>query len=453
MLQTLEYFKAERNDMENKLTHGAAKPMMSVWQIWQMSVGFLGIQVGWGLQMSKMSLIYEKLGASPDQIPLLWLAAPMSGLIIQPIIGYLSDRTWGTFGRRRPYFFVGAVLSSLALFAMPNASALWMAAGLLWILDASINISMEPFRAFVGDMLNEKQRAKGYAFQSFAINVGALIAYGIGAVSIVGGWFVFKKIFPSDMHAYFYIGGVLFFGCVLWTVLSTKEYPPDDLEAFKKMKREKRGLKVWLKETADAYIHMPPMMRRLAWVQLFTWMGLFCMWLFFNVAVARNIYGADDPNSALYDQGGRWASMCYLFQVVAGAIYAVIIPYVVRMTSKKFTHMVSLLLGGIGLFSLLFFPTKAGAMVSMILVGFAWASIVSMPYALLVDDIPKERYGIFMGIFNMFICIPEIIASLGLGWIMLHFLGNNRLYGVVLGGVFMIVAAVLTLRIQEKKTA
>ena len=415
-----------------------------------MSVGFLGIQVGWGLQMGKMSLIYEKLGASPDQIPLLWLAAPMSGLIVQPIIGYLSDRTWGKFGRRKPYFFTGAVLSTIALILMPNAPTLWFAASLLWILDASINISMEPFRAFVGDILNESQRAKGYSFQSFAMNIGSIIAYGIGAVSLIGLAGGLTNIFPTDMHAYFYIGAFLFFVCVLWTVLSTKEYPPDDVEKFNRMKREKRGLKVWFSETVDAYKNMPQMMKKLAWVQIFTWIGLFCMWLFFNVAVARNIFGADDPKSALYDEGGRWASRCYLFQVIAGAVWAALLPKLVALSSKKFTHMFSLILGGIGLVSLYFFPTKAGAMASMILVGFAWASIISMPYALLVDDIPKEKFGIYMGIFNMFICIPEIIASLFLGWVMLHWLGSNRLYGTVLGGIFMLVAAILTLRIKEK---
>jgi maltose/moltooligosaccharide transporter len=426
---------------------------MSWWQIWQMSIGFLGIQVGWGLQMGKMSLIYEKLGASPDQIPFLWLAAPMSGLIIQPIIGYLSDRTWGNFGRRRPYFFTGAILSTIALILMPNSSSLWMAAGLLWILDASINITMEPFRAFVGDMLHEKQRAKGFAFQSLAINIGALIAYGIGGISIIGLFGGLSGIFKTDMHAYFYIGAFLFFVCVLWTVLSTKEYPPDDIEAFNKMKMENRGLKVWLSETVSAYVNMPQMMKKLAWVQMFTWIGLFCMWLFFNVAVARNIFGSDDPASPLYDEGGRWASLCYLGQVIAGAIWAMLLPFIVSVSSKKSAHILSLLIGAAGLISLFFFPTKYGAMVSMIMVGIAWASIVSMPYALLVDDIPKEKFGIYMGIFNMFICIPEIIASLGLGWVMLHFLGNNRLYGVVLGGIFMLIAALLALRIKEKKAA
>jgi maltose/moltooligosaccharide transporter len=282
------------------MTH---KPPLSFWQIWNMSFGFLGIQFGWGLQMANMSAIYEYLGAKPDQIPMLWLAAPLTGLIVQPIIGHMSDRTWGRLGRRRPYFLAGALLSSVALVLMPNSSTLWMAAGLLWILDASINVSMEPFRAFVADLLPEDQRTGGFAMQSIFIGLGAVVASALpwlmtnafGVVSSTGAHAI-----PLNVRLSFYIGAVAFLGAVLWTVARTKEYPPEDLEAFRRAKAERAGVAAGAAEILSALKAMPPTMRQLALVQMCTWFGLFCMWLYFPVAVARNVFGAPDETSALY---------------------------------------------------------------------------------------------------------------------------------------------------------
>src|SRR5215210_2665700 len=283
------------------------KPRLSFWQIWNMSFGFLGIQFGWGLQMANMSPIYKYLGASDDQIPLLWLAAPLTGLIIQPIIGSMSDRTWGPLGRRRPYFLVGAILASIALFFMPTSSSLWMAAGLLWILDASINVSMEPFRAFVADKLNTDQRTTGFVMQSFFIGVGATLA----------GWLplAFRRFgvtgntssgIPLTLKYAFQLGAAAFLIAVLWTIFTTKEYPPEDMEAFEAMRRQKKGIAAGINEIFTALREMPRTMRQLAPVQIFTWLGLFCMWLFYVSVVARPVFGAFDPRSEAYTRGVEW---------------------------------------------------------------------------------------------------------------------------------------------------
>jgi len=290
------------------------KPPRTYWQIWNMSFGFLGIQFGWGLQMANMSAIYEYLGARADQIPILWLAAPLTGLIVQPIIGQASDRTWGRLGRRRPYFLTGALLSSAALILMPHCSALWMAAGLLWVLDACINISMEPFRAFVADLLPEQQRTRGFAMQSLFIGFGAVIASALPY--LLTNVFHFTETraagtIPFTVRLAFYIGAAAFLGAVLWTIFTTKEYPPENMEEFRKQKAERRGLLAGAREIAVSVREMPRTMRQLAWVQLSTWLGLFCMWLYFPVAVARNVFGAADTNSPLYSTGVEWAGVCF----------------------------------------------------------------------------------------------------------------------------------------------
>src|SRR6202163_4992097 len=276
------------------------KPRLRFWQIWNMSFGFFGIQFGWGLQMANMSAIYEYLHAKPDQIPILWLAAPLTGLIVQPIIGHMSDRTWGRLGRSRPYFLTGASLSSLALIAMPNSSTLWMAAGLLWILDASINISMEPFRAFVADMLPEDQRTRGFAMQSLFIGLGAVIASALPFM--LTNWLHIgagaeAHTIPAPVRFSFYAGAAVFFGAVLWTILTSKEYPPQDLHAFRKAKAEAKGLAANAREIFHSIGAMPATMRQLALVQICTWLGLFCMWLYFPVAVAHNVFGAETETS------------------------------------------------------------------------------------------------------------------------------------------------------------
>jgi maltose/moltooligosaccharide transporter len=429
------------------------KPSRNFWQIWNMSFGFLGIQFGWGLQMANMSAIYEYLGAKADQIPILWLAAPLTGLIVQPIIGHASDRTWNRLGRRRPYFLVGAILSSLALIAMPNSSALWMAAGLLWILDASINISMEPFRAFVADLLPEHQRTRGFAMQSLFIGAGAVVAslmpYLLTNVFKVGPGVNGEHTIPLTVKLAFYVGAAVFFGAVMWTILTTKEIPPRDLEAFRRMKSQKRSIAEFIREIFAAIAAMPVTMRQLAPVQLCTWLGLFCMWLYFPVAVARNVFGAPDTASPLYKEGVEWAGVCFAAYSGVCFAYSFVLPAIARKLGRKTTHSLSLICGGVGLLSVSVIHNQWLLLLTMVGVGIAWASTLAMPYSVLAGSLPPEKTGVYMGIFNFFIVIPEILASLFFGWVMQYLLGNNRLAAVIVGGVFMLIAAFLMQRVND----
>ncbi len=432
------------------------KPQRSFWQIWNMSFGFLGIQFGWGLQMANMSAIYEYLGARPDQIPILWLAAPLTGLLIQPIIGHASDRTWGALGRRRPYFLVGAILSSLMLILMPNSSALWMAAGMLWILDASINVSMEPFRAFVADMLPEGQRTSGFAMQSLFIGLGAVIASALPwlltnvfhMTQAVGD----TRAIPTTVRLSFYLGAAAFMGAVLWTIITTPEYPPEDMEAFRKSKAEKIGIVANAKEIFVAVGEMPETMRKLGPVHFFTWLGLFCMWLYFPVAVAHNVFGANDVNSPTYKAGVEWGGICFAAYSVVCFAFSFVLPKLARALGRKNTHSLCLLCGAAGLISVSVIHNRYLLLLTMLGVGIAWASTLSMPYALLAASLPPARTGVYMGIFNFFIVTPEILASLFFGWIMNRFLQNNRIYAIIAGGVFMLIAAALMQRVRDPRT-
>ena len=429
------------------------KPRLSFWQIWNMSFGFVGIQFGWGLQMANMSAIYEYLGASADQIPMLWLAAPLTGLIVQPIIGSMSDRTWGPLGRRRPYFLVGAILSSIALCFMPNSSSLWMAAGLLWILDASINISMEPFRAFVADLLPEEQRTRGFAMQSFFIGLGAVVASSLpwiftnvfGLVSATG-----PGVIPLNVRLSFYAGAVAFLGAVLLTIVTTKEYPPEDPQAFRRLKAERSGFTNAAREIVSAIADMPETMKKLSPVQVCTWFGLFCMWLYFPVAVARNVFGASDESSALYREGVEWAGLCFGAYSLVCFLFSFALPEIAARWGRRATHSLCLTLGGLGLLSVAVIHDKYLLMLAMVGVGIAWASILSMPYAILAGSLPADRTGTYMGIFNFFIVIPEIAAALFFGWVMRHVFDNNRLAALVAGGVFMLLAALLMQRVRDE---
>jgi maltose/moltooligosaccharide transporter len=427
------------------------KPPRTFWQIWNMNFGFLGIQFGWGLQMANMSAIYEYLGARPDQIPILWLAAPLTGLIVQPIIGYASDHTWGPLGRRRPYFLVGAILSSMALLLMPRSSTLWMAAGLLWILDASINISMEPFRAFVADLLPESQRSRGFAMQSLFIGLGAVIAsaspYLLTNVFHVAN--TGTSTIPFTVRLSFYAGAGAFMGAVLWTIFTTSEYPPDDLQEFRKRKTERAGLTAGAREIVVSIREMPRTMRQLAWVQISTWLGLFCMWLYFPVAVARNVFGGVDTSSPLYSAGVEWAGVCFGMYSLVCFGFSFVLPLLARQLGRKATHSFCLICGGLGLLSVAVIHNKYLLLLSMAGVGVAWASTLSMPYSILAGSLPQEKTGVYMGIFNFFIVIPEITASLGFGWVMGHLLNNNRIVAVVAGGFFFILAALLTFRVED----
>jgi maltose/moltooligosaccharide transporter len=410
--------------------------------------------------MANMSPIYKYLGAADDQIAKLWLAAPLTGFIVQPIIGAMSDRTWGPLGRRRPYFLVGAILSSLALLLMPNSGSLaewllphlpkfYMAAGLLWVLDASINVSMEPFRAFVADKLPEDQRGTGFAMQSFFIGVGAVIAGLLPYV--LREWFHVSSDsggangVPTNVRISFYLGAIAFLAAVVWTVTSSKEYPPEDLETFRRQKAASGGLGHLLKEIPDALAKMPGTMRRLALVQFFTWLGLFCMWLHFSNAVPV-VFGSSDPNSEVFKRGAEWAGVCYAVKDGVTFLAAFGLMALARQCDRRRIHGVCLALGGLGLLSIGFIHGEAQRhllLIALGLGGIAWASILSMPYAILSGALPPARMGVYMGIFNFFIVLPEIIAALTFGPLVKQLLGGNLVYAVMAGGAFMLIAAAL----------
>ena len=419
------------------------KPKLSFWQIWNMSFGFFGIQFGWGLQMANMSAIYQYLGADESTIPLLWLAAPITGLIVQPIVGFYSDRTWTKLGRRRPYFLVGAILASLALIAMPNSSTLWMAAGLLWILDASVNISMEPFRAFVGDKLDKKQRKVGFAMQSLLIGLGAVLSSSLPY--ILTNWFEVSNetdgAIPQTVKIAFYVGAGVFFAAVLYTILMTEEYPPEDMEAFTKMKNETAGVGNAFKEIFQGIGSMPKTMKQLALVQFFTWFGLFCMWIYFIPAVATHIFRGADHSSAEYQAGAEWGGVCFSVYNGVAFVFAFLLLLLVRKFSAKGIHTTCLVVGALGLISVAFVAEAKLLLASMFCVGIAWASILSMPYAMLANAIPGNKMGFYMGIFNFFIVLPQIAASLGLGLVMSVFLAGSTMNAVLLGGVSLLIAA------------
>jgi maltose/moltooligosaccharide transporter len=472
------------------------KPRLSFWQIWNMSFGFFGIQFGFGLQLANMSAIYAKLGAEPDKIPFLWLAGPMTGLLVQPLIGSMSDRTWNRLGRRRPYFLTGAILSSVALFFMPDAPILWVAAGMLWILDTSINISMEPFRAFVADKLNSSQRTLGFVMQSFFIGVGAAIANSLPSLfkhfGVIGRA---PNGIPLTVQYSFKLGAIFFLLAVLWTVLTSKEYPPENLAEFHRARHTRRRFQVrpiflllgalsgallgaargalvdfhltpWhiaagagigaavaailsKPEIAVAIKEMPSTMRQLAIVQFFTWLGLFCMWMFFSLATAQQIFGVTDPQSALFDRGTELGGETFaIYSIVCFAV-AFALPSLAGATSRKTVHSFALLCGAIGLLATYFIHDAMLWKCTMIGVGIAWASILSMPYAILSGALPSHRMGVYMGIFNFFIVIPEIIASLALQPIVKQVFHNDPVKVVMLGGVSLLVAAIATQFVTE----
>ncbi|HKG92586.1 MAG TPA: MFS transporter [Gemmatimonadaceae bacterium] len=431
-----------------------ARPRLSFPQLFNMSFGFLGIQFGWGLQLANMSAIYERLGARPDQVPGLWLAAPLTGLLVQPIVGALSDRTWGRLGRRRPYFLTGAVLASIALFIMPTSGTLLMAAGLLWVLDASINISMEPFRAFVADKLDAGQRTAGFVMQSLMIGIGASLAnalpYILGRMGVSGST---ASGIPLSVKYSFQVGAVVFLLAVIWTVLTTSEHPPEDMAAFERAKRERLGPGKLFGEIGSAIREMPATMRQLAVVQLLTWLGLFCMWLFYVPATARHVFGATDPQSELYTRGIEWGGFTFAFYSITCFVVALLLERMAAATSRKTVHAASLLCGAVGLLSVYVIHDKNLLLLSMVGVGIAWASILSMPYAILAGALPAHRMGVYMGVFNFFIVIPEIVASLFFGPLTRALFGENNpnapLYFVMLGGLCLIAAAVCVTFVRD----
>src|SRR5437016_3736918 len=436
------------------------RPRMSFWQIWNMSFGFLGIQFGWGLQLANMSGIYTYLGAKPEQVPILWLAGPVTGLLVQPIIGSMSDRTWNRLGRRRPYFLTGAILASVALFFMPDSSVLWMAAGLLWILDANINVSMEPFRAFVADKLSVDQRTAGFAMQSFFIGIGATFANILP--------YIFRRmhvddraanatsaapVIPASVNYSFKIGAVAFLICVLWTVITTKEFPPENMAEFDRKRRERKGISATFAEVTSALREMPATMKQLAVVQFFTWLGLFCMWMFFGLMTSYHVFGATNERDPRFTDGQAWGGNAFAIYSITCFAVAFLLPPLAKITSRKIVHAISLLRGAIGLLSVYFIHDKSILLLTMVGVGIACASILAMPYAILSGALPAARMGVYMGIFNFFIVIPEIIASLFFGRVIRAIFGENSrlapLYVVMAGGVFMLIAAMLVTLVSD----
>jgi len=494
------------------------KPLLNFWQIWNMCFGFFGIQIGWGLQNANVSRIFQSLGASIDEIPILWIAAPLTGLLVQPVVGYFSDHTWNRLGRRRPYFLGGAILATFALFVMPNSTFLWMAAVMLWIMDASINITMEPFRAFVGDMLPDEQRTRGFAMQSFFIGTGAVISSAMPW--LMTNWIGVSNIaeagaIPDSVRYSFYIGGGVYFVSVMWTVFSTREYSPAELAAFDQARTESLhiGTRVaghrsaaqllrtggfWFVggvllsvliyqfelakelyvlsfgftvfgllqfaaarfrkagrsdhgflEIMEDLFAMPKTMKQLAVVQFFSWFALFAMWIYSTGAVTAHHYGASDTGSTLFNQGADWVGILFAAMNGFAALTAFAIPAVARRVGRKTAHMINLWLGGAGLVSFYFITDPTLLWIPMIGMGIAWASILSMPYAILSGSLPAERMGVFMGIFNFFITIPQLVAASILGLLVRFLFDGEAIFALVLGGLSLFVAGLASLWVED----
>ncbi len=493
------------------------KPQLGFWQIWNMCFGFMGIQFGFALQNANVSRIFQTLGAEIDDIPILWIAAPLTGLIVQPIIGYMSDRTWNRLGRRRPFFLVGAILASLALFVMPNSPVLWVAAGMLWIMDASINVSMEPFRAFVGDMLPEKQRTSGFAMQTFFIGIGGVVASALPYM--MTNWFDVSNVaapgqVPDSVKWSFYLGGAAFLLAVSWTVFRSREYSPEELAEFdaarpaehvaedtalRAASKYRNGGVVWavigvalwywimsrgldkqlyvlaggftvfgllqivtsvlqnndkidngLYHIMHDLFHMPRAMRQLAVVQFFSWFAMFAMWIYGTSAVTSYHFGTTDVASSAYNDGANWVGVLFGAKFGIAALAAILIPVIARRLGCRMSHLINMIIGGIGLISFLFIKDPKLLLVSMVGVGIAWGSILSLPYALLSSNLPSHKMGIYMGIFNFFIVIPQLVAASVLGLILREFFDLQSIYGLVIGGVLMIIGGLATLLVDKE---
>ena len=495
------------------------KPNLSFREIFNMSFGFMGIQFGFALQNGNVSRIFETLGAQMDEIAILWIAAPLTGLLVQPIVGYFSDKTWTKLGRRRPYFLAGAIFASLALFIMPNSGALWVAAIMLWLMDSAINISMEPFRAFVGDNLNKGQQATGFAMQTVFIGIGAVVAsllpylFELAGVSNEAA----SGIIPDTVKWSFYLGGAIFFLCVLYTVAFSKEYSPEILEKYEQEEIEAMGGEDAIEKRIakpnaqttygaialligaaltflvyhfdlkkDLYVlmvgigifgafflisgltqknqlgqnffneifndmqTMPKVMKQLAVVQFFSWFALFAMWIYTNGAVTQHVFGATDSSSELYNQGANWVGVCFAVYNGVAAIVAFLIPAVAKITSRKMAHAICLVCGALGLLSMMIFKEPNLLLISMIGIGIAWASILSMPYAILAGSLPSNKMGYYMGVFNFFIVIPQLVAASILGFFLLQFFDNDPLKALMLGGFAFFIGAISSLLVDDK---
>jgi len=429
------------------------KPALNFWQIWNMSFGFLGIQFGWGLQMANMSAIYSYLGARPSQIALLWLAAPVTGVIIQPLIGQASDRTWTGLGRRRPYILAGAILASLALIFMPNSPTFWIAAGLLWVLDGTINASMQPFRAMVADNLPEEQNSQGFAIQSLFIGLGGTIASALPWM--MTNWFGVARDtagqghIPTSVTLSFYIGAVAFIGAVLWTVFTTKELPPDEKE-LGAIRSRKFDWTLGMGEIVKLLGHLPKRMWELGLVQFFTWIGMFCLWVYFSPAISRNVFHALEGTVEM-EASGAWAGFCFAMYNAVCFLFSFVLMRVTKFTGPKLMHAVCLAVGAIGLLSIPWMTDKYGLLFSMACIGIAWSSILSMPYAMLTPALPPDKLGVMMGIFNLFIVAPQVIASSLLGYVIGLFFEGKPMSAMLIGGISFAIAAIATLLVVTYK--
>lgn len=445
-------FKFEAVEQLNLISQEIeSSPEFNFRQLWNMNFGFLGIQFGWGLQMVNMSAIFEHLGANAHQIPILWLAAPLTGLLVQPIIGNLSDRTWTIFGRRRPYFLAGAIMAAIALILMPNCHSIWLAAGLLWILDSSANVSMVPFRAFIGDLLPEAQRTKGFAMQSLMVGLGSVSA-SILPWLLHNVFNISHKVdgigqIPTTVKYSFYLGAIVYLVTIIWTAVTTPENPPKN---FNLLAKKQGKVLNSIRETWDILTNMPSTMRQLNLVQFFTWSGLFCFFLYFPTTVAYNVFDVTDQNSFLYNEAIEWAGLCFALMNLVCIGISFLLPHFAKRTSSQFAHGCCLLFGGISLIAVFGISNQYLLLVAMLGMGITWAAVHTMPYAMLIVAIPQQRQGIYQGIFNFFIVLPEIAIALGFGWVMKYLLHDNRLWAVVLGGVFLIIAAGLTQFVKIK---
>jgi maltose/moltooligosaccharide transporter len=440
-----------------------AKPALSFWQIWNMSFGFLGIQFGFALQTGYASRILETFGADVGNLSLFWLAAPLTGMIIQPIIGHYSDRTWNRLGRRRPYFLTGALLSGLALFFMPNSSVLAfiippiiVGAGMLMIMDASFNVAMEPFRALVADNLPDSQHNMGFSLQTCLIGVGAVV--GSGLPYVFAEWFGIAKTaapghVPDNVIYSFYVGGLVLIGCIVWTVIKTKEYPPEVYATFHEPDLEISEKKSGLAEFAHDLINMPKTMLQLGIVQFFSWFALFSMWVFTTPAIADHVYHLplNDTSSKAFNDAGNWVGIMFTVYNLVSAIYAITLPRIVKTINRKKTHAFSLAMGGVGLISIFFIQNHYLLLLSMVGVGLAWGSILAMPYAILSSSIPAKKIGVYMGLFNFFITFPQIVNGVFGGKIVTYFYHNHAIYAIIMAGVFMFLAALSVLFVQDSK--
>lgn len=494
------------------------KPQLGFWQIWNLCFGFFGIQFGFALQNANVSRIFQILGAPIEEIPILWVAAPITGLLVQPVIGYMSDKTWHRNGRRRPYILCGAIAATLALLVMPNSPELWIAAGMLWVLDASLNIALAPSIALVSDMLPEKQRSAGFSMQSFFIGVSAVVASALPW--ILNNWLDIANtapqghVPPSVTYA-FYIGAAILMLSLLWSAYSTPEYSPEQMAAFQRWRAEQtpdvsdqhyNGFSRWgiillaagmvttglillvnldpklyvlsigivffgllqlaagalqnagrtnnaLYQITRDMVLMPRTMRQLAIVQCLSWFALFSMWIYSTAAVTSHHYHSTDPTSLAYNQGADWVGVLFAAYNGFAALAAVAIPLLVRKTNRKITHMINLCFGALGLISFLFIEDPHWLLLAMVGVGFAWASILALPLAMLTSALPPAKMGVYAGIYNFFIVIPQILASSILALVVSKCFGGQPIYAIVCAGVFMIFAAIATAFVDDSSNS